>query len=99
RQILLAGEEPHERPAPVSHLVADRPPEHRVAGLQRVEDGALGGRRPDVELHLAVDVRERSEMGRQHDPDGHGSVWASTDTTDGRSRTMAAQLSPASADA
>ena len=55
--------------------------------------------RVDVELHLAADVRERSQVGRQHDPDGHGSVWASTDTTDGRSRTTAVQLSPALADA
>ena len=52
----------------------------------------------DLELHLAVDVRQRAQMRREHDSD-HGSVWTSTDRTAGRSRTMGAQLSPASADA
>ena len=37
-------------------------------------------------------------MRRQDDPD-HGKVCASTETTDGRSRTMGVQLSPASAEA
>src|SRR5439155_15774865 len=96
-QILLAGEEPHERPALLCDLVADRPAQHGIAGLEGVEERALRGRTLDVELHLAVDARERPQMCRQHDPD-HGSVWTSTDTTDGRSRTMAFQLSPASAD-
>src|SRR5437899_1965604 len=96
--ILLAGEEPHERSALAGDLVADRPAEHRIAGLERVEDRALRDLTLDVELHLAVDVCEGPQMGREHDSD-HGSVWTSTDTTDGRSRTMGAQLSPASADA
>src|SRR2546426_5700681 len=97
-QILLAGEEPHERPALVRDVVADRPAQHRVAGLERVEDRALRGLTLDVELHLAVDARERPQMRREHDAE-HRSVWTSTDTTAGRSRTMGAQLSPASADA
>src|SRR5947208_5660133 len=97
-QILFAGEDPHERSALVRDLVADRPAQHRIAGLERVEDRALRGLTLDLELHLAVDARERPQMCREHDPD-HASVWTSTDTTDGRSRTMGAQLSPASADA
>src|SRR2546426_4285281 len=97
-QIPLAGEDPHERSALLRHVVADRPAQHRIARLERVEDRALRGPTLDVELHLAVDVRERPQMCRKHDSD-HGSVWTSTDTTDGRSRTMGAQLSPASADA
>src|SRR6267378_1510951 len=97
-QIRLAGEQPHERPALLRDVVADRPAQHRVAGLERVEDRALRGHTLDVELHLAVDVLERPQMRREHDPD-HGSVWASTDTTDGRSRTMGAQRSPALAEA
>ena len=36
-------------------------------------------------------------MDREHDPD-HGSVWASTERTAGRSRTIAFQVSPASAE-
>src|SRR5256885_16179302 len=71
---------------------------HRIAGLERVEDRARRGDTLDVELHLSVDVRERPQMRREHDPDDHGNVWTSTDTTDGRSRTMGVQLFPASAD-
>ena len=73
-------------------------PQRGIAGLERVEDRALRRRTLDLERHLAVDARQRPEMRGQHDPD-HGSVWTSTDTTAGRSRTMGAQLSPASADA
>src|SRR5437773_3397892 len=87
-EILLAGEEPHERPALLRDVVADRPAQHRIAGLERVEDRARRGDTLDVELHLTVDVRERPQMRREHDPDDHGNVWTSTDTTDGRSRTM-----------
>ena len=98
RQILLAGEEPHERPALLRDVIADRAAQHRIAGLERVEDRALRDRALDVELHLAADVRQRPQMRRQHDSD-HGSVCTSTESTAGRSRTMGAQLSPASADA
>src|ERR1700730_16187169 len=98
RQILLAGEEPHERSALLRDVVADRPAQHRIAGLERVEDRALRGPAPDLGLHLAADLRQRPQMLREHHSD-HGSVWTSTDTTAGRSRTMGAQLSPASADA
>src|SRR6059036_509647 len=97
-QILLAGEEAHERPAPLRDVVADRPAQHRIAGLERVEDRALRDPTLDVELHLAVDVRQLPQMCREHHAD-HGSVWTSTESTAGRSRTMGAQLSPVSADA
>src|SRR3990170_4529080 len=53
-QILLAGEEPQEGPALLRAVVADRPAQHRIPGLERVEDRALCGVTPDVELHLAV---------------------------------------------
>jgi len=39
-QVLLAGEEPDERPPPVHGVVADRAAQHRVAGLESVEDQA-----------------------------------------------------------
>jgi len=80
-------------------VVADRPPQHWISGLERVEDRALGDRPLHVELHLAPDAGQRAQMSRQHDADDHASVWTSMATTDGRSRTMGAQLSPASADA
>ena len=58
-QIPLAGEEPYERSALLRDLVADRPAQHRIAGLERVEDRALRGLTLDVKRHLAVDVREQ----------------------------------------
>src|SRR5260221_11518402 len=61
RQILLAGEEPQERPALLPDLVADPPPQHRIAGLNRVEDRAKRYRAVDVEFHLATAVPRRSE--------------------------------------
>ena len=48
--------------------------------------------------HLAFDLRQRTQVRRKHDAD-HGSVCTSTDSTAGRSRTMGAQVLPASADA
>jgi hypothetical protein len=39
-QIPLAGEEPQERSALAGDVVADRPAQHRIAGLQRLEDRA-----------------------------------------------------------
>src|SRR5262249_58424034 len=98
RQVFLAGEESHECPALSRDLVADRPAQHRIARLERVEDRALRHRPLDLELQLALDARERAQMRGQHHPD-HGSDWTSTDTTDGRSRTIGVQLSPASAEA
>src|SRR5262245_18648166 len=96
-QVLLAGEESDERPALLRHLVADRAAQHRVRRLEGVEDGARGDRRGHVELHLAADLGEGPQVRGQDDAD-HGSVCASTATTDGRSRTMGAQLSPPSAE-
>ena len=58
-QILLAGEEPHERPAFLSDVVANRSAQRRIAGLERVEHRTLGGLTLDLELHLAVDLRHR----------------------------------------
>src|SRR5260370_28602663 len=98
RQILLAGEEPHVRPALLRDVVADGTAQHRIAGLERVEYRALRDRTLDLDLHLGAGVRQRSQMCRKYDAD-HGSVWTSTESTAGRSRTMGAQVSPASADA
>ncbi|HKI20153.1 MAG TPA: hypothetical protein VKA15_19845, partial [Isosphaeraceae bacterium] len=49
-QILLAGEEPHERSALVRDMVADRPAQNRITDVERVEDRALRGLTRDVEL-------------------------------------------------
>src|SRR5262249_14817875 len=93
-QILLTGEEAQHRPALLRDVVADRPAQHRITGLQGVEDRTLRGRACNVELHVAVDVRQCPQMIGKHHSD-HGNVWTSTDSTDGRPRPPAPQLSPA----
>src|SRR5712691_7614329 len=97
-QIPFAGEEPQERPALLRDVVANRAPQHRIAGLQRVEHRTLCDRTIHLELHVAGHTRQRPQM-RWKDNCNHGSVWTSTESTAGRSRTMGAQLSPASAEA
>src|SRR5947199_8178765 len=98
RQVPLAGEEAQEGPPPLGDVVADRAAQHGIAGLERVQSRAPRDPARHVELHLALHLRQRPQVRRQHHAD-HRSVWTSTDSTAGRSRTMGAQLSPASADA
>src|SRR6266699_1367914 len=98
RQVPRAREEAQERPALRRDMVADRPAQHRIPCLERVEDRrAREWMAADIERDLASDLRQRLPVRRQHDAD-HGSVCASTDNTAGRSRTMGAQLSPPAAD-
>src|ERR1700738_4329251 len=96
REILLAGEEPQEGPALLRDVIADRAAQHRIARFNRVHDRALRHRSLDIDLHLAGHVRQPPQMCWEHNPD-HGSVCTSTESTAGRSRTMGAQVSPASA--
>src|SRR5271168_3141979 len=97
-QVLLAGEETQERPPLLGDVVADGAAQHGITGFECVEDRALGGWALDLELDLRVDVCQRPQVRWQFDSD-HGSVCTSTESTAGRSRTMGAQVSPASADA
>jgi uncharacterized lipoprotein YmbA len=97
-EVLRAREEAHEGPPPLRRAVADRAAEDGMAGLEGVEDRPLRDRTRDVEGHLALDARQLAQVRREDDAD-HGSVWTSTDSTAGRSRTTGAQVSPASADA
>jgi hypothetical protein len=97
-EILLASEEAQEWPALLRNMVPDGASEHGIASFERVKNRTLRNLTLDFELHLAVNARQRPQMCRQLDAD-HGNVWTSTETTAGRSRTMGAQLSPASADA
>ena len=81
-----------------SRRFANRPAQNRIPRLQRVEHRALGRVLQGVEADLAVDARERPQVLRKDDAD-HGSVWASTESTAGRSRTIAVHRSPPSGDA
>lgn len=98
RQIFLAGEETQERPALPGNLIANGPAQHRIASLERVQQRAQRGRTFDIERHFARGVRQCSQMLRQDHPD-HASVCTSTESTGGRSRTIGAHRSPASAEA
>ena len=73
RQILAAGEEP-QRGAPLLRcLIASCPNQRGIPGLEGIQDQSLRCLSPDIDLHLAVDSRQRSEVERQHDTD-HFSV-------------------------
>src|SRR6478609_8088863 len=98
REILLAGEEADKGPPLLRDLIADRAAKHRVLGLDGVENRTLRDRTVDRERQLPIDARHDLEIGRQNDAD-HFSVWTSTETTDGRSRTIAFQVSPESFEA
>ena len=73
RQILLAGEEPDERPALLRDVVADRSAQHRIAALERVEDQRWVTRLSTSTVTSPSTLRERPQMSREHDSD-HGSV-------------------------
>jgi len=98
RQIFLAGEESQKRPPHLCDLIPNRPAQHGITGLQRVEHRRQSDRSYDFEMHFAPCVCQRAKMLREYDPD-HGSVCTSTESTPGKSRTIGAQLSPASAEA
>src|SRR5580698_1436743 len=107
RQVFLAGEEAQKRSALSRGVIANGPTQHRIASLKRIEDRSLRDWMFDVEFHIAANVRQGSKMRRKDDTDhdvlstirNHPSVCTSTESTAGRSRTIGAQLSPASADA
>jgi hypothetical protein len=103
REILLTSKETQERPTLLRDVVADGAAQHRIAGLEGIEYGALSDRARDLDFHLAPNIRQGAEMMRECDSDHpkcvHASVCTSTESTAGRSRTIGTQLSPASADA
>jgi hypothetical protein len=68
RKILLAGEEPQERPALLCHMVADRPPQHRIVRLECVDDGTLRNRTLDLDLHFPGYMRQPPQVWRKHNP-------------------------------
>src|SRR5579864_709303 len=97
REVFFTGEEPQKRAPLFGHVVAYRPSQHGVAGLERLEHRISRHRRRNLKLHLGSSVRERPQVWR-NDHSYHASVCTSTESTAGRSRTMGVQLSPASAE-
>jgi hypothetical protein len=65
-QILLAGEEPHERPALECDMVTDRSPQHWIPGFEGIQDRALRHRSRDLQRYFTVDAREGPQMCREN---------------------------------
>lgn len=94
-QILAAREEPHERAALEGDVAADGAAERGIPLLEGVEDGAERDRPLDLHAHLRLRAAQRAQGRGNLDAD-HGSVWTSTDSTAGRSRTIGFHVSPPS---
>jgi hypothetical protein len=90
RHVLLAGEEPQQRPPLTRRMVA-------VGGFEGIQHRPLRDGAGDGQFDLPPDPRQPPQMLRQNDAN-HGSVCTSTERTGGRSRTIADQWSPPSAD-
>src|SRR6266542_2082803 len=98
RYILAAGKESQERPALSRDVLANRPMQHRILSLQCIEDRSSCHFAVNLKCHISADACKGPQMCRHYNPN-HGNVWTSTESTAGRSRTIGAQVSPASADA
>src|SRR5215213_192068 len=98
RHILTTGKEPQQRTALTSDMVANGPTQHRISRLERIKDRASCHVAINLKLHIAADTRKRSQMCRQNNQN-HVSVWTSTESTGGRSRTIGDHVSPPSGDA
>jgi hypothetical protein len=53
-------------------MVTDRPAQHRIASLERVEHRALRDWASHVEFYIAPNMRQRSEMRRKDNSDHDG---------------------------
>lgn len=98
RQISLAGKKTQKGAAALRAMIANSASEDWIGVFERVEHGALRDRTNDLKCHLAGDMGVHPEVRWQHDAD-HVNVWTSTESTGGRSRTIAVHVSPASAEA
>ena len=78
-------------------VIANRPAQHGIRVLNRVENGAQRDQALHVKGDFAVDTGQRPQVRRELHAD-HVSVCTSTDNTAGRSRTIGFQESPALAD-
>src|ERR1035441_6759271 len=62
--VLPTGKEPYEGAALLRDVIAHRPPQHRIAGLQSAEDRPLRDGALHLDRHLAIKLGERPQMGR-----------------------------------
>jgi len=61
-EVFFAGEESEEGTSLLGIVLADRPPQHGIAGLERVQHRTLRDRTIDLQRHFVADVREVSEV-------------------------------------
>src|SRR5262245_43857756 len=73
RQVLRAGEEAHEGASLLRNMVTDCSAQHRITGLEAVENRALRDFALHVQMDLAGNARELAQMRWQRNAD-HGSV-------------------------
>ena len=67
REVPFAGEEPQERAPAAGHVVADRAGQDGEPDFQRVEDGTLRHRFPDLEQDVVVHPRKGAQVRGQDD--------------------------------
>src|SRR5215212_1618424 len=78
-------------------MVANGPTQHWISSLDCIEDRLACHWTVNLELHISTDARKRSQVCRQNNHN-HVSVWTSTESTGGRSRTIGVHVSPPSGD-
>src|SRR5439155_986368 len=93
-EILLAGKEPYQWTPLLRGGITDRPAQHWILCLQRVEDRALRRRALNLERHLSADARQRPKMLRKHDVDHVRLVRVHIDHESKVSRQISADLLP-----
>src|ERR1700722_9175153 len=103
RQVLFAGKEPQEWPSHQRFMIADSPTQHGITSFECIEHRANGDWRRNFQRDNAIDAREVAQMignlyayrvGRIRHT--QASVCTSTDSTAGKSCTIAFHESPPS---
>ena len=100
-KVFLFGKEAQEGTPLAAAVLTDGPLERGITRIQRVKDLFERDRSVDLQADLAAYTGKRSQVRGQLQPDlvpGHAKVCTSIESTAGRSRTIAFQLSPPSTD-
>src|ERR1700752_3520769 len=92
-EILPAGKEPQHGPTLSSDMFANSSTQHRVTRFQSIEDRTPGYLAVNLKFNIPLDARKCSQVCWQNN-ENHVSVWTSTESTGGRSRTMGVHVSP-----
>ena len=97
RNVAPAGEEPDERSPFQRHVIANRPAQDRLHGLEFLQDRGDAHRRHDLEQNLSANAGMVAEMlGKNDAHHAYFNVCTSTDSTDGKWALIVVQWSPPS---